>query len=136
VIQEIVTDYPPLYDDIAMAFNLHPNDSVIFSWGDRIYNPMGVDLGLELIAHEAVHGERQSSNPDKIRDWWMNYMSRATFRLAEEVLAHRAEYDWLRINGNRKQRRSALPHVANKLAAPLYGGLIDLSGAKAMLRTH
>jgi hypothetical protein len=134
--QEIVTDYPPIYDDIAIAFNLHPNDSVIFSWGERIYNPTGGTIDPELIAHEAVHGMRQGSNDDDIRSWWAYYMQDWQFRLAEEVMAHRAEYQWLMANGNRRQRRSALKHTSNRLAAPLYGRMITTSAAKDILRTH
>jgi hypothetical protein len=134
--QEIVTDYPPIYDEIASRFDLHPSDSIIFSWGDRIYNPMNVTIGPELIAHEAVHGDRQSNDPGRIKAWWTAYLLDTPFRLSEEMYAHRAEYQWLVNNGNRKQRRSALKHTSNRLAAPLYGSMITPSAAKDILRTH
>lgn len=134
--QEIVTDYPPIYDDIAKRFDLHPNDSIIFSWGRLIYNPMDVVIGPELMAHEAVHGERQGNDSGSIQYWWAHYLMHPTFRLEEETLAHRAEYEYLLQHGNRQQRRSALPRTAARLAAPLYGNMITDSAAKDLLRTH
>jgi len=136
MIQEIVTDYPPIYDEIARVFDLHPNDGIIFSWGDRIYNPMDAVIAPELIAHEAVHGERQGTSEDTILAWWANYVEDSNFRLYEEILAHRAEYNWRLANGNRKQRRSALKQTAGRLAAPLYGNMITPAAARDILRTH
>lgn len=134
--QTIVTDYPPIYDQIQTVFDLHPSDSIIFSWGDRIYNPMDWDIPPELLAHELVHGQRQGTSEAQIVDWWMKYMNRPTFRLNEETYAHRAEYQWLMANGNRHDRRSALKITASRLSGSLYGSMITASIAKDVLRTH
>ena len=143
--QEICIDYPPLYDEIAVAFNLHPNDGVIFSWGERIYNPGGSVIPPQLIAHEVVHGQRQlkgtNTHEMNVWDWWRRYMASWEFRLAEEIPAHRAEYQHVMANGNRQERRSALKVTAERLAAPLYGrsqrsGNITQSAAMDILKTH
>jgi hypothetical protein len=134
--QIIVTDYPPLYNEIARVFNLNPNDCVIFSWGERIYNPMALTITPELLAHEMVHGLRQGTSQKRIEAWWAQYMSQPKFRLEEEILAHRAEYQWFMANGNRKQRRTAIKRTSKRLAAPLYGDMISVSAAKDILRTH
>lgn len=132
--QKIIVDVPPIYSEIASAFNLHLGQGIIFSWGrNRIYNPDGVDIPPALIAHEAVHGERQGSG-QKIIDWWTRYLEDRRFRLAEELLAHQVEYEYILKNGKRYERRSALQVTAIRLAAPLYGSLITKSEAVAVLR--
>ena len=133
--QQVINDYPPMYDQIAKAFGLRPDARVVFSWGDRIYNPMADTLAPEIVAHEGAHGSRQGDGQQVI-DWWKRYVDSPPFRLNEEVMAHRAEYEWLMAHGNRQWRRKALKHVADRLCAPLYGGLIDRAGAIAVLRTH
>lgn len=134
MIQEIVNDFPPLYDEIAAEFGLISQDEIIFSWGDRLYNPNSLDIPPALIAHEAVHGERQGSG-QKIRDWWQRYIEERRFRLNEEIPAHLAEYQHILKNGNRYERRAALKVTAGRLAAPLYGSLITPVDAIETLRT-
>jgi len=134
--QDIVIEYPPMYEQIADKFDLHPSDGVIFSWGDVIYNPGDIDVGPELLAHELAHGRRQGTSKVKIIKWWRKYMDEQRFRLNEEIYGHRAEYEYLMANGNRHERRSALKHTASRLAAPLYGSMITQADAKGVLRTH
>lgn len=132
--QQIVGDYPPLYDDIAAAFGLKPKDTIIFSWGNQIYNPSRVDIPSALIAHEAVHGQRQGSG-QQIVDWWKRYIEDGQFRLSEEIPAHRAECWHIQTHGNRYERRSALRITADRLAASLYGRLITPAQAFTVLKT-
>jgi len=129
--QKIVRDYPPNYDRICRAFGVAGKRGIVFSWGDRLYVPDGDIVPAQLAAHEAVHGERQVGD---IEGWWRRYMDDADFRLAEELLAHRAEYDWL-MSGNRRQRRGALKATAERLAAPLYGPMCSVTEARALLRS-
>ena len=131
--QQIINDYPPLFDEIDAAFNVR-GKSIMFSFGDRLYNPEGIEIPPELVAHEAVHGERQSSG-QRVRDWWRRYMADRLFRLNEEIPAHQAEYRYLLEHGNRYQRCSALRRTAARLAAPLYGRLIPPNAAELLLRT-
>lgn len=135
MIQQIVNDYPPLYDEIKAAFDLYPDDFILFSWGTRIYNPTDTDIPTELVAHEAVHGERQGSG-QQIIDWWKHYIEDRGFRLSEEIPAHRAEYQHILKHGNRRERRKALKVTSDRLADPLYGRLITPADAIAVLRTH
>ena len=48
---EIVRDFPPIYDEIKTVFPMSGR-GVIFAWGNKIYNPSGVYIPLQLIAHE------------------------------------------------------------------------------------
>jgi hypothetical protein len=128
----VVMDKPPMFDEIRAAFNL-TGRSVIFAWGDTIYNPYGGKITPELFAHEAVHGERQGSD---VEGWWRRYIVDPQFRLAEEIPAHIVEYQTLLANAghNRAARRKYLGYVARRLCSPLYGSLIGLDLAKEQLK--
>lgn len=131
--QTIVLDHPPIYDEISSVFRIYDRRDVVFAWGDRIYNPYDVHIPTEILAHEAVHGGRQGTREQDIRDWWKRYMEEVHFRLAEEVHAHRAEYLWLMNHAPRGRRRSALKLVAGKLASPLYGQMLKPAEAKKLI---
>jgi hypothetical protein len=142
----IVQAYPPNIDEIDAAFQVR-GKPILFAFGEIIYNPMGVAIAPELLAHEAVHGRRQlgSAEPgtargdDAIRVWWHRYINEPAFRLEEEIFAHIAEFAELcRLHGKRwvsqrNMRRTYAAHVARRLAAPLYGKLISVAQAKDIL---
>ena len=127
----IIKDFPPLFPEIKAVFP-HAGANVLYAWGDVLYNPSDVSVPPELMAHEEVHGARQRRLG--VDRWWKQYLDDPGFRLAEELLAHQAEYWYLRRNGNRAQRRAALSRTAKRLAAPLYGKMVRVSEAKRMLR--
>jgi len=132
--QKIIRAFPPNYPVLKRAFNLDQAAGVIFSYGDRIFIPnQRTPLPPQLVAHEAVHGERQLSHPDGVDGWWQWYVERAQFRLDEEVLAHRAEYAWHRLNEGRGGRERALTHIALRLSGPLYNRMIDFAKAKELI---
>jgi hypothetical protein len=133
--QSIVIDYPPLYDEIDAMFHVRKLRGVIFSFGPVVYNPSGITIAPEFIAHELVHGQRQGASEPAILDWWRRYLYEPRFRLAEEIPAHVAEYRWLLENGNRDTRRAAASTVAARLAAPIYGRMVGRSAALDMLRS-
>ncbi len=133
MIQEVIYDFPPLYEEISEAFSLFPGSRIIFSWGDQLYNPTRAKIVPELVAHEAVHGKRQGSG-QQIVHWWEQYIEDRAFRLEEEVAAHIAEYQHVLKHGGRNERRTALRVTAKRLSAPLYGSMITRSSAVAVLR--
>jgi hypothetical protein len=127
----IVRGHPPLFDEIDMVFGV-AGKPVIFAYGDTIFNPMGVEVTHALHAHETVHSVRQGNNPAA---WWRRYLDDPNFRLVEELLAHREEYDALCSKAShRNERRFHLKQVAQKLCAPLYGNLISYAQARKELK--
>jgi hypothetical protein len=134
----IVHARPPNFDAIAKAFQLRPG--VFFAYGPAIYNPDGVEIGPELVAHETAHSKRQDElgGPE---GWWNAYIVDPQFRLAEEIIAHRAEYRAhcrkpdidKPCNGFRSARLFHLSMIAKRLASPLYGGLISVAEAKRII---
>ena len=128
----VVRDYPPLFDEIDAKFRVRGKRGVIFSWGDRIYNPHGVDIPPALMVHEQVHGARQLGD---VEGWWRRYIDDVVFRFNEELLAHQAEYDAMcEAARDRRERRWALKVVANRLAGGLYGSMITKDVARQLLR--
>ena len=143
--QTIVNEYPPNILEINGEFHT-VGDRVIYSYGSVIYNPMGEFIPPQLVAHEGVHGTRQEQfdvpmgneqplipGDTPMAAWWRVYLMNRRFRLAEETLAHRAEYRYLRTHGTRHQRRSALSTVSQRLASNLYGGLVKKSQARDLI---
>ena len=129
---QIVRDYPPNY--LKIKDTLHPPANAIYCYGDKIYAPGDGEVTPELIVHEQVHCDRQG---DAIEEWWDEYIYSPQFRLAEELPAHRAEYQayLTRVPAlSRPQRRRILKILAKRLSGPLYGKLISFERAKAALK--
>lgn len=127
----IVEGYPPMYAEIAAAFDLSGRKP-IFSWGDKIYNPHRVVLDRALQVHESVHGERQGNSPEA---WWRRYMDDPGFRLTEELLAHHAEWKVRCAGLTPNQSYAVLRVMAHRMSSKMYGSLISLHDAKIAIAT-
>jgi hypothetical protein len=134
---QVVRARPPLFAEIDAVFKI-AGKPVIFAFGDAIYNPHGVAITPEILAHEAVHGRRQREGADGVEGWWRRYLRDPAFRLAEELPAHRAEYAEFCANNRdgaaRNGRRLALHHIAARLASPLYGRLVSYDEARRLIK--
>jgi len=129
--QTVLIERPPVYDRCDAQFKIKGRP-ILFAWGDTIFNPEGVEISPELFAHEAVHGERQLKVG--IETWWDEYLARPVFRYAEEELAHRAEYQaYARRHPNPRKRALVLDAIAERLAGPLYGNLVSVADARAVV---
>ena len=123
-----------MIDEIDAEFNVL-GKPVIFAWVDTIYNPLGIDVPPQLMAHETVHGLRQEDFPGGVEAWWAEYIRSKSFRFFEERVAHQAEYDHLIAKArNRKERRVYLKQTAKRLASPLYGNVVSRTKATALLK--
>lgn len=127
---QIVRHRPPNFEKVAAVFPLAHKDTVIFAYGDTIYNPSGQELLPSLMAHELVHCNRQIAMG--VEKWWDKYLIDGDFRYQEELLAHIAEYKNVSndIQINRNQRRSMLKQIVKRLSGPLYGRAVSTSQAK------
>lgn len=129
---QIVRAYPPNIAKIAAAFpQATTYKHVFFCYGDTIFNPSGAGISEALLAHEAVHSERQGDNPDL---WWDRYIADPEFRLAEELAAHVEEYIVHTRGYSRPMRRRVLTDIAEKLADPIYGSLVSIEKAKKLIQ--
>ena len=128
--QQIVIGLPPNYAAIKDRFPDCERKGVIFSYGDRIFNPSGISIPRPLMAHEAVHGLRQGADPDA---WWARYLAEPLFMLDEEIHAHHAEYRAaVKRHGHRPRD---LRGIAERLSGPLYGHAITFAQAQHAILT-
>lgn len=130
---QIVIARPPNYEAIAAAFPfVLKRSTVIFCWGDQIYNPGRATIDSSLMAHETIHSAQQCAcgGPEK---WWTAYIASARFRLDQELPAHCEEYEVATAGMGRNQRRQHLRAIAQRLAGPLYGKLLTVHEAKRLI---
>jgi len=132
---KIITAYPPNFTKIARAFPVKGKPGILYSWGDRIYNPSGISIPPWLIAHEEIHGQQQET--PGVERWWDNYLDDTQFRLEQEVEAHRREYQWIADPEHHLEphvQERYLFQMAERLASPLYGYLVTLDHAYALIK--
>jgi len=129
----VVRGLPPIYEEIALTFPaVKRTRGVVFSWGDILYNPQGVEIPGPLMAHEEAHGVRQLEMG--VVAWWARYLDDREFRKAEEIIGHRAEYLARIVNApHRNARRRHLKQTATRLSGTLYSlGMTRDEAARAI----
>jgi hypothetical protein len=116
----ILVERPPNFELILKAFPNADKPGVIFAYGDHIYNPSGRPIPPALLAHEAVHCDRQMNVSHGPLDWWAQYLTDPEFRYREELAAHVAEFQVQAPGIDRNSRAKLLMSTAARLCAPLY----------------
>ena len=137
LIMKISREYPPNIETIKARFQL--NSRVCFTYGDTIYNPGGGKITDDLMVHEETHMIQQDGQP---LWWWAKYIEDDEFRLSQEVEAYANQYQYYKKNRctkpNGKIRKERLDKflykIAKDLSSPIYGGIITVSDAKALIR--
>lgn len=124
---KILKENPPNYEEICKVFDVVESKSIVFTYGDTIYNPSGGEVSNNLYAHEKVHMKQQGDDP---AGWWNKYLVDKKFRLTQEVEAYRKQWKYF-VNHNHhiEAQKQLLNKIANDLASPIYGNIIDLKGA-------
>lgn len=124
--------YPPNYVDICKKIPaVKLKKSIIFTYGDTIYNPAGNNLDPALIAHEEVHQVQQEKMG--IENWWKMYLEHEHFRLDQEVQAYRKQSLVMRETYNRPMRRKLFKAIVKDLSGAMYGKIIDAEQAKQLI---
>jgi hypothetical protein len=130
---KVLIERPPMWEKIDAAFNVRGR-AVIFTFGDIVYNPMGVGVSKALIRHEAKHSVRQQREGWRPEMWWERYISDPEFRLDEEIHAHIAEYAYIKATERDRNRQARyLQGCAARLAGPLYGNLLTIGRARSII---
>lgn len=129
---KVVVDYPPNIDDIDAVLHVKDRPGILYCYGDTIYNPGNEDVPLQLHAHEQVHSDRQGDNPGI---WWHKYLSDSRFRFEEELLAYKAEWEFVKqLPWKRTQRQLYLNSIAERLTGSMYGNLATKQKVKELIR--
>lgn len=129
---KIVKDKPPIWEAAKKAFDFDERYT-IFSWGDIIYNPGGIDVDEFLIAHEGTH-QRQQEAIGGPHPWWMRYIGDAVFRCEMEAQAYAVQYNlFCKKNKDREVRSRYLGGLAHDLASGMYKLTIPQADARAAI---
>lgn len=111
---------PPIFDRLHKAFGVEWGDKLVIAYGDTIYH--SVLLSPDVIAHEQVHLSRQGKNPEA---WYESYIRNSKFRFGEELLAYRAQYQYLKDTvRDRNHVARHLFRLASDLSGPMYGRVV------------
>ena len=131
----IVNDYPPNYQKIKKAFNLDPDNPMIFTYGEDIYDPSLGGLDAELIEHEWTHKVQQLEEIKDIDKWWDMYIKDPEFRLSQELEAYRYQYKFFCfVQKDRNKRNLYLVGLAYALSGPNYGSIISYKDATLKIK--
>lgn len=131
---KILAKYPPNYERICRNFPSVKLNYVIFTYGDTVYNPSGVELTGDLIAHEGTHIKQQ----EKIGkdEWWDRYFIDLEFRMEQELEAYRVQYKYAIDNYNRANRKRLLRKVSHDLASQIYGRMVNKREAEKLIKDY
>lgn len=131
----VVLVAPPIMERAVAKFG-EPCREAIFCWGYEIRNPADISIDDFLVVHERVHSIRQ--HEIGIEEWWERYLTDDDFRIEEEVLAHRAEYEH-RIGKHqaqhRRMRRFYMNQTIERVRNPMYRYRLSAGDARRRLKT-
>ena len=106
---------------------------VIISYGNAIYSPKK-ELTPDLLVHELIHCERQGFSPDSAKRWWEMYLRDENFRLQEELIAYKAQFEYCcKVYKDRNKRTKIQVALAQQLASEQYGKVITFGKALELL---
>jgi hypothetical protein len=128
---KILREYPPIYEDI-INYGMHPRQGTIFTHGDTIYNPDGIEIPEYLMVHEEVHSKQQGEDPN---GWWGRYLIDEYFRIEQETESYAKQYDFMcKKVKDRNQRNRLLIDIAKIVSSPTYGNVITTSAAMIQIK--
>lgn len=139
---KIIKAYPPNFAELKQAFPIIAGkQGVLYSWGDRVYNPSGGVIPVQLLHHEATHYNQQvemrhvgENLEDVVKRWWEMYIHSMAFRILMEVPAHVAEYRmFMEHTKSPKARKRYLADISSRLSGPLYGHLFTEQEAQRLI---
>lgn len=127
---KIKQDYPPNFNVIKKAFN--PPPTVVFTYGDTIYSPLGRNISMDLLAHEATHVKQQGGDP---AGWWDKYINDVDFRLKQEVEAYHNQFvEYKKTFKDRNVQTRYLIKLARDLSGAIYGNIVSHSEAMKLIK--
>jgi hypothetical protein len=124
---------PKIWERAHREFEIDDSET-LYTYGDTIYNPAGLDLRQEFIEHESVHARQQAEigGPDV---WWGKYFTDPIFRITQEAEAYGRQHAYIcTVMKDRNKRAKHLWILASYLASPLYKANMSHSDATRAIR--
>ena len=134
---KIVVARPPIFEAADAAFDFNISHTV-FTYGDTLYNPGGIDPIFDyILAHEAVHAVQQDHSEEKAKLWWDRYLCEPAFRADQESRAYGVQYrEMVKENRNREHRHKILFDLSCTLSGKLYGHCIGQDKAMKLIKLY
>ncbi len=122
---------PDIYNTVIKKFGIKKytfETGLVFAYYPYIHTYSG-KLDPALLAHELTHLKRQENTGPEW--WWDKYLNDVEFRLKEELLAYRAQYQYVLKNYKKNSHYFNLKFFAECMADKnIYG--FDISVVDAM----
>ena len=129
---QIIKEYPPNYEQIKLAVN--PPKEAFFPWGEKLYNPSGVEIPEDIIYHEQVHWRQQREFPSPAM-WWQKWCLDKEFRKQQETEAFAHQWHFVKRFYPTKASDQALEEFSEQLADHYKLG-INKYEAKTLIRKY
>lgn len=127
---------PPCWDECVKAFDFDQTNTV-FSYGDLIYNPAGIEIPDHLMVHEETHMDQQRRDSHVASIWWKRYIVDVAFRMDQEAEAYGRQYRFICTKVKDKNARFRNLHMlAEFMAGPMYGKAISYNDAIGRIRAQ
>ena len=132
---KIIKELPPVWDKVIAA-GMNPNpETVIFAYGDTIYNPGDILIPDYIMEHEEMHLRQQGYTEAGAIEWWDRYLVDPHFCIREEAEAYAAQYDFMcRTTKDRNQRFNIMRQLAHMLSGEMYGSVVSVDFALTAIR--
>lgn len=123
-------EYPPNIKEIEKVFDIKDRKDLVFTYGDKLYNPYKIKLVPHLIIHETVHSEQQKDP----KEWWDKYLKDPDFRLEQELEAYAKQYAYAKPQLNAKGQELFLEKISFDLSSEVYGNIVSYQKAESDIR--
>lgn len=133
----ISAEKPPIYEEAKKLFNLKEGQGTVFTYGDCVYNPDGIDMPEHLIVHEMEHAKQQEHNDTVAGLWWKRVLADPAFRVDQEARAYGAQYAYIRKRVKDRNKCSGyLLEMSQMLSGPMYGNCVSRQEAQRLIRLY
>jgi len=132
---KIINERPPEWIMSGCLSQFRVNvERTFWTYGDTIYNPGGINIREDIIAHEEQHERQQAAYEGGKDAWWREYLSNPRFRLEQEAEAYGIQHKWYCARfKDRNQRSKFLFVLGNQLSGPLYQVAVSPVQARTMI---
>lgn len=130
----ISRDKPPIWDEAQKHFEIDHRITV-FTYGDTLYNPAGIYIDADLMAHEQTHSRQQAATEGGPAAWWQRYFADPDFRKVQELDAYQNQYEhYCRTHKGHEQRFRYRMELARTMASNMYKTGILTSDAMGIIK--
>lgn len=128
---QIKKELPPNIDDIRKVLPNVP-DTMVFTFGDVLYNPSNNPIDLPLQIHEENHSKQQGSNP---RLWWTRFLVDSAFRASQEIPCFQLQFRKAKeLIKDRERLNRYLNALAKDLGGEAYGNIMTFQEAREAIK--